>query len=332
MNISLNRLVVFALSALTLFACEKDEDRAVLRAGGAAPALSATASSVALSKPTKGADALTFSATPSNYGYNAVVSYTLQMARKGTNFAQPVSVDLDTTLTKKFTVGEFNGILTQLGMPAGTQGEVEARVRSTVSPEVEPVYSNVVAVTATPYLDIVAQLASVNNNQVYEGYIYFEDTTTNFTATIAPEFNRSFGDAGDGTTNTVKEEGADMIVKGAGYYLIKVDLLANEWSATPVTWGLIGDATAGGWAADQDLTYDPATRTWKVSGISLTKGAMKFRANNDWGINLGDTKPAANNRLIYNGENILVENPGKYDVVLDLSTPGAYKYSFQATK
>jgi hypothetical protein len=326
MNIPLNRLVLLALFALSFFACEKDEERAVLRPGGAAPNLSSTAPSVTLTKPTKGADALTLSATPSDYGVPAAVTYVLQLARKGTNFAEPASIALDKTLTKKFTVGEFNGLLTELGLPAGTAGEVEARVQSTVSPEVAPVYSNVVTISATPYLDIVARLASVNNDQVYEGYIYFENPVTNFTATLAPNFNQTFGDAGNGTTQVLKQDGADMIVNGAGFYLIKADLDANEWSATPITtWGVIGNATKDGWGSDQNMTYDPATRLWKAT-LDLVPGEMKFRANDDWGINMGDSNPK-NGSLDYNGDNIPVTAAGQYEVVLDLNTPGGYKYT-----
>jgi hypothetical protein len=325
MNISLNRLAVLALFALTLFACEKDEERAVLRPGGAAPALTTTAPTVALSKPTKAADALTLSATPSNYGYQAAVTYALEMAPQGSNFAQPVAIELDKTLTKKFTVGEFNGLLTQLGLPAGTQAQVEARVRSTVASRVEPVYSNVVTIAATPYLDIVARLASLNNDKVYEGYIYFENPVTNFTATLAPDFTQSFGDAGNGTSKALKQDGADMIANGAGFYLIKADLDANEWSATPVAWGVIGNATKDGWGSDQNMTYDPATRLWKAT-LDLVPGEMKFRANDEWSINMGDSNPK-NGTLDYNGDNIPVTAAGKYDVTLDLNTPGAYKYT-----
>lgn len=325
MNIQLNRLVILALFAITLFACEKDEDRAVLRPGSAAPALTASVPAVALSKPTKGADALTLSATPSNYGYQAAVAYVLQLAAKGSNFAKTVDIELDKTLTKKFTVGEFNIVLGQLGLPAGTPGEVETRVRSTVSPEVNPVYSNVVTISATPYLDIVARLASVNNNNVYEGYVYFENDVTNFTATLAPGFTQSLGDAGNGTSKTLKVDGADMIVNGAGFYLIKADLDANAWSATPVTWGVIGDATASGWSADTDLTFDPVDKMWKGK-LPLTAGEMKFRANDDWGINMGDSDPK-NGSLEYNGDNISITAAGEYEIMLDLNTPGAYKYS-----
>lgn len=58
------------------------------------------------------------------------------------------------------------------------------------------------------------------------------------------------------------------------------------------TIGLIGDATAGGWDTDQDLTptaFDP--HVWVIEGIELTDGEIKFRADDDWTDSWGASTP-----------------------------------------
>jgi uncharacterized protein involved in high-affinity Fe2+ transport len=52
---------------------------------------------------------------------------------------------------------------------------------------------------------------------------------------------------------------------------------------------------------------------------------MKFRANNAWDYNLGDT--GANGTMEYGGDNIKVPSAGNYTITLDLSSPRNYKYS-----
>ncbi len=52
---------------------------------------------------------------------------------------------------------------------------------------------------------------------------------------------------------------------------------------------------------------------------------MKFRANDDWPWNYGDT--GADGSLENDGDNIVVDTDGNYTIVLDLSTPRAYTYS-----
>ncbi len=49
---------------------------------------------------------------------------------------------------------------------------------------------------------------------------------------------------------------------------------------------LIGDATPDGWNCDQNMTWNPTTRVFTAT-INLVAGDIKFRANDDWAVNLG---------------------------------------------
>lgn len=344
MNIQLNPLLLLSLFALTLFACEKDEERIVVRQG-TAPALTASASTLVLDRANPGADALTFSATPSDYGFNAAVTYTLEMARKGNNFSDSVVVALSNTRERKFTVGELNGILNRLELQPGSESQVEARVKSQVAPSIAPVYSNVVTLSATPYADLVdypsiyvpggyqgwapdkaPKISSVNNNKVYEGYINFPDASTEFKFTAGPNWDTNYGTGS--AAKTLVLNGGNLKVTEPGYYLIKADLNALTWDVVKTSWGVIGDATPNGWDADQDLTYDAATGTLRTTLDLKASGKLKFRANDKWDINMGDNK-VPNGFLTYGGENIPVPADGRYDIILDLSVPGNYRYTLK---
>lgn len=62
------------------------------------------------------------------------------------------------------------------------------------------------------------------------------------------------------------------------------------------------------------MTYDSFSDTWKAI-VTLKAGEMKFRFNNDWGLNYGDT--GADGSLENGGGNIAV-TAGNYLVVFDL--------------
>ena len=123
-------------------------------------------------------------------------------------------------------------------------------------------------------------------------------------------YGANFDTAADAANITMTE--------AAGYYKVDVDLENKSYVLTPIkTIGIIGDATAGGWDADQDLTYVPynsetkALGYWEAKDVVLKAGTMKFRANHDWAINWGGDV----NALTQGGDNLTVE-AGTYDIKL----------------
>ncbi len=119
----------------------------------------------------------------------------------------------------------------------------------------------------------------------------------------------NFGDHGaDGTL----EYGGDNMSVSAGTYTFMADLSNREYKGVLTNWGLIGDAT-GSWSDDTDMTADIANNTWTFTG-DLTVGQIKFRANDDWAVNLGGDV----NNLSFGGDNINIDEAGNYTIVLDL--------------
>lgn len=347
MKIWFKHIFILSVCSLALFSCEKDEDRVYLNVGDS-PELTASESEVVLSSEQEAEDVITFTWTAPDYGFRAAVDYSLQFAVKGNDFANPVEVSVGENRESTLTVRRLNTVANQLGLTAGTASEIEVRVESNVASTVEPLYSSLITLTVTPYFAIIeypslfvlgsyqnwdlltaGTIASVNDDQVYEGYFYFPDAVNKFKITPEASWDVAHGDAGDGTSGEIEQSGGtDMVVNGDGYYLLQVDLNENTWSATNTTWGVIGDATVGGWdAADQDLTYDPATGVWSAI-LELSAGELKFRANDDWALAYGDV----NGDLFLDTQennNITVLEAGTYEVILDLSIPGNYRYSLR---
>ena len=338
-------LLFASAAALVLSACQKDEEKLVVQPGGPLT-LATSAPIVTLKSDDAAKDALTFSWSPATYGYGAAITYTLLVDKKGGDFKSASEFAVGNVTKKVFTVGDFNALLIRLGVPAGSAGQVDVRVKSDVSPGVASILSGTATVTGTPYLVVISYpalyvpgayqgwapakapaIVSVKDNKVYEGYVNFPDAVTEFKLTDTPTWDKGvYGDEKGGATGNIASPGDNFKVTGAGYYLLKADLVAKKWSATQTTWGVIGSATPKGWDADTPLTYDAATGTWKTM-ITLKDGEIKFRANSDWGLNYGDTK--ADGLLDAGGDNIAVK-AGTYLLVLNLSVGG--NYTFTLTK
>lgn len=105
------------------------------------------------------------------------------------------------------------------------------------------------------------------------------------------------------TNNTVSQD---------GYYKVSINLSTKQTTYTLISRiGIIGDATADGWNADQPMTYNKAERCWELSDVTMKAGTFKFRANNGWDINWGGTADA----LTQGGDNISID-AGTYDIKL----------------
>ena len=166
-------------------------------------------------------------------------------------------------------------------------------------------------------------LYSRNFDFKYSGYVYFADAGTEFKFTSQPNWDGpNYGDGGDGTLSDDGGAG-NLVVSEPGMYKIDADLTANSYTMTKTEWGLIGDATQGGWDNSTPMSYDPATQRWSVT-TTLAAGTFKYRANNTWDINIGGYI----NNLSYGGDNITVQEAGTYIVTLDLSDSSQFKGTF----
>ncbi|MFH1499419.1 MAG: hypothetical protein ABII82_16540 [Verrucomicrobiota bacterium] len=171
----------------------------------------------------------------------------------------------------------------------------------------------------------------------YEGYVNLEGAAPQyFKITTAQDWAHiNYGDGGAGSLS-IDSQASSLSVPEGGYYHFAVDLNAHTWSATKVTWGVIGSATPGGWERDTPMAYDPKKNVWEVVMHLTTNGSFKFRANGEWMLNFGMDERGrltyANNPILgYNPliKDLIVPENGTYIVTLDLSTPGNYSCSVQ---
>lgn len=165
-----------------------------------------------------------------------------------------------------------------------------------------------------------SQLLQTDNYTTYYGYAYLDGGFKFTSADNWDGFNFGAGDE-EGTLSV--DPGAKDLEAEAGLYWCDVNVDNLTYSLTEVTtYGLIGDATAGGWDASTAMEPSEDMLTWTVT-TTLTEGTFKFRANDAWDLNLGgagDDDPSENyGDLVQNGKNLASPGAGTYTITLDLS-------------
>jgi len=163
--------------------------------------------------------------------------------------------------------------------------------------------------------DVAPMLGSVNSDNNYEGYVYFA-AAAEFKFTAGPNWDLNWGD--DGADGVLDQNGANLSVSEPGYYKMNVNTSDLTYTITKTDWGIIGSATADAWNSDQNMEFDATSKTW-VAEIDLAAGEMKFRANDDWGINYGDN--GADGTLEQDGANIAIAEAGSYKITMSLENP-----------
>ncbi|MEJ5963917.1 SusE domain-containing protein [Pedobacter immunditicola] len=315
--------VMLGLMTLSLWSCKKDETKAIA-ANGTGGEITSSVSAVTISKEGLAADVISFSWKNPSYGYQAAVTNTLQLAVKGSNFATPKEFVLPANVTTKtFTGNDFNTLLLALNLSFSESTAIEARLKSTVSTAVAAVFSSALSLNAKPYPltawiyvpgayqgwdpTTAESLVSPTGNGIYNGVVGFTAGNLMFKITPEKSWDGAYGDAGAGKLSTT---GGDIAAPAAGAYNLTVDLNANTIEFKKVVWGLIGDATAGGWDTDSDMTY--AKGKWSIT-TTLKAGELKFRKDHAWDVNIG----VKDGVTMINGDNIKITAPGSYTITLD---------------
>ena len=327
MKANIIRTFAMGLMVLSLWSCKKDEDRVIADASPAG-ALAASATTVDLNSAAAANTAVTFTFPASTVtGYQVPVTSTLQFDLKGNNFSTAKETVVNTT-TYSATVAELNKMMLSLGATIGVPAEMEVRLKSAPAPNAAT-YSNVITITATPYLasawvyvpgDYINwdfanadSLVSLTGNGVYEGVINMPADKINFKVTPKKAWDLAYGDGGGDALST--DGGAGNLNAGTpGLKKITVDLNNNTYKiANADSWGLIGDATPGGWDRDTDMKFiNDGKGLWKLT-VALNAGEIKFRMNDAWDVNLG----GGDGKLSDGGDNIKVATAGTYTISLD---------------
>lgn len=153
-----------------------------------------------------------------------------------------------------------------------------------------------------------AGLFSINMDMVYVGHMYL-DGEFKFT----PKANWDSEYASDGTADGLATSGANLKAD-AGFYYVKADIAQMKYELIQAAWGMIGNATVGGWDTSTAMAYDRASNCWSVT-TDLVAGEFKFRANNEWVLDMG----GSTEKLVLKGGNIAVTAPGNYTIKLYLT-------------
>lgn len=335
MKNTLKLILGFVLLA-GMFSCKDEAAGPTLKVVAAPTIVTPASSAVFVLQEADAANVISlFEWTAADYNFSAAVTYGVELDITGNNFASPVTVKTTTGLKiEDVTVEQINAILLAKALPTGVASSVDLRIAANVNPDVATVYSNVVTISVTPYETVVeypklqvpgsyqgwdpANLSTViyslNSDNKYEGYIFFPDADAKYKYTQGLSWDVNWGD--DNADGTLEPGGADIGLVNPGMYRLNVDLNALTHTATATNWGLIGSATPTGWDSDTDLTYDAVSGHLTIT-TDLIVGDIKFRANDDWAINLGDND--GNSTLEQDGANIAIAEAGNYTIELILN-------------
>lgn len=125
---------------------------------------------------------------------------------------------------------------------------------------------------------------------------------------------------------------ATFTVPEDGLYHVVLDTKTGKGSIAPVNWGIIGQATPGGWSDDTPLdapAFDAETMTWSINDVELSKGEWKFRYSGGWKIEIDSTEDLGEGQkgvkvntnfggavdgLVPGGDNFNTDQSGTYNV------------------
>ncbi len=344
-------ILLFTAAVAITAGCKKEE-HVTLPADSEfkAPVLTAPAAETKVAVTAdNGATTVDITWDKASYGVQAVVSYFVQLDVAGNSFKG--KINLASTSTNKLTVSlsDLNDkLLNTLKLPANAESAIEVRTGSTLYGK-DSIFSKPVKLLVTTYKELApAKLYVAGAYQgwnpaaapnlypvttfAFEGYVYMGGASE-FKFTTAPDFSHvNYGDGGAGKLGFT-EPGPSLYVGVGGYYKLNADVKNLTVGITLIkTFGIIGTATPHNWDASTAMTFDTSTGKWSIT-VDLKPGALKFRANDDWGINYGPADSnALNGTLIQTDGAITINDAGSYTVTIDMGQVAGAKYSYTVVK
>lgn len=266
------------------------------------------------------------------------IDYVLEASTPNTSFAMPIEGGKVSNMNSiSLTNAQLNSIAIQTGIPVDTSGDLELRLRSTItdsaSGSILERVSETITINVTTYLTVLdlssawGVVGSAANDWgatpdlpffttdidgVLVAYVNLIDGEIKFRE------NNDWGNnlGSDSSTGGTLTQGGGNIAVTAGSYKIVMDLNNMNYTIESFSIGIVGGAY-NNWGATPDfmLEYDPFSDVFRGL-VTLIDGEMKFRMNNDWGTNWGDD--GVDGTLDLNGANIVV-TAGTYFATVDMN-------------
>ena len=130
----------------------------------------------------------------------------------------------------------------------------------------------------------------------------------------------------DGADGNLQAGGGNIPVT-LGYYQIIVDFNANTYSIEKTSiYGVVGSGY-NDWGATPDFPFTPDycnEGIYYANNVTILDGEIKFRVNNDWAVNYGDT---GLDGILEDGGDNIPSVAGIYDIMLDFSNPSVPTYT-----
>jgi hypothetical protein len=268
---------IFKFLALTVLltgavSCEDEQDLKFVTPPATFEILTPQAGeSIVLDPETENNPALSVVWTAVDYGTPTEVTYTVQVAKNGTDFANPVDVTSTSETYANINMITLNGAANAAGLEAFVEGGLDIRVRASVGSQTgEPAYSNVVTYLVTPYvtypftdLYLVGEAtetswdnaATTNMHPMFRWPITDTQTEDVYSYTgyferpageggqfklvqVKGQWQPQYGSAGAGVLGVNDGTGSDpdaFVIPESGYYTFTVNLTQNTYTLVPYT-------------------------------------------------------------------------------------------------
>lgn len=348
--------------ALMLFAsCDSDLDTVSYNQDTAKPAnITALADAYVLNNKQLDENVIKLTWKAPEMGYYAAVTNNVEIDLEENNFSDAkVMASLPGGTELGITNAQLNGKILELLGDKGIEDsydpvKVSFRIKTTISDAVEPLVSNVVTTTVTPFsadidypkvyvigdycgwgFDNTQHLFSFKSNTTYSGVVDFGDKAANgFKITGEPGWNDACNYGTDGSAPAPAAEASKIQLISSGgsgniscYSKRFYHFTFNTSSLELVkdfgfdVLGVIGDA-ANGWgdADDIEMSFDPVKQRF-YADVELKDGSIKFRLDHSWTTSWGSKTEG----LLDAGDNINV-TAGKYRVYVDLNNSDKLTY------
>jgi len=359
-------LSLLSLLFVSIMSCSDDDTKTIV-SEDAAPVLISpeNGASVVLDPDLESNPALTLVWNHGAYTVPTEITYTVQMAVAGTEFETVVVGGTTTNRVFSLSVKELNTKALEAGLEPFEAADLDVRIMASLGAnDALPMASNTVTITVTPYSIDDPQLFLIGNPQKYYGLSEWSPTTgmamryigdgktkvfeayVKLAAGDALKFgavqgewsavdaagNYGLGDA----AGVIKNGGGAGDIKpattdGDGLYYIQVDIDKLTYKSVKMDWGIIGDATPGGWNEETAMTYDFAANKYTLTA-NLTANGLKYRSSNTgnfiyagednsaWKFNVGNSDP----KVTYSADapNFTISAAGSHDLELTINFDG----------